>query len=193
MGPAVSSVPVGYELRPIPPDDLVEAARAEAAGFGEHLDDQFLGLIRANIEYDRSLAVYEAGRPVATAGAYSYELTLPGLTTAPVAAVTAVAVLPTHRRRGLLTRMMAHQLDDVRARGEALAVLTASESIIYGRFGYGPATYAFELEIDAHRGAFGRPVEAPGRLRLLGLPMLLYQRSGLQRLVRATGRSVNLC
>jgi predicted acetyltransferase len=58
----------------------------------------------------------------------------------PTAAVTVVTVHPPYRRRGLLTRMMTHQLERVAERGEALAVLWASESLIYGRFGYGPAS-----------------------------------------------------
>ena len=72
---------------------------------------------------------------MATAAALSFELTLPGLTTAPAAGIAGVGVLPTHRRRGSLRRMMAQQLDDVRARGEPMAVLHASQAAIYGRFG----------------------------------------------------------
>jgi predicted acetyltransferase len=56
------------------------------------------------------------------------------------AAVTVVTVSPTFRRRGLLTAMMKHQLDDIHSRKEPLALLWASESAIYGRFGYGQAT-----------------------------------------------------
>jgi predicted acetyltransferase len=62
-----------------------------------------------------------------------------------------VSVAATHRRRGVLTSMMRRQLDDVRSWGEPLAVLTASEPAIYGRFGYGAATFELGAEIDTSR------------------------------------------
>ncbi|MEV6357046.1 GNAT family N-acetyltransferase [Streptomyces hydrogenans] len=109
-------------------------------------------------EMDRNLmALAEDGRPVGTAGAYSFELTLPGETVVPVSGVTAVGVLPTHRRQGILTAMMRRQLGDLRARGEVLSVLTASEALIYRRYGYGPATFTQRVTVPRGRGAFARP------------------------------------
>jgi predicted acetyltransferase len=64
--------------------------------------------------------------------------------------VSSVGVLPTHRRQGHLGRMMRSQLADIAARGEPVAVLVAAEYPIYGRFGYGPATEATTLHLDAH-------------------------------------------
>ena len=69
-----------------------------------------------------------------------------------------VGVHPTHRRRGLLVRMMEEQLADVAARSEPLAVLTASETAIYGRFGYGLATFS-SLLVAPDRGHDVRPAE----------------------------------
>ncbi|MFB6890046.1 GNAT family N-acetyltransferase [Kitasatospora sp. NPDC056327] len=110
------------------------------------------------VELDRGvLAVTPEGRPVGTAGAHSLELTLPGEVVVPVAGVTAVGVLPTHRRRGVLTGMMRHQLAEVRERGEFLSVLLASEAVIYRRFGYGPATYTGRLTVPRHRAALAAP------------------------------------
>ena len=80
--------------------------------------------------------------------------------TAPAAGVTWVGVLPSHRRRGILTELMRRQLDDVHERGEPLAILWASEAPIYGRFGYGIA--APETFMDAERGAFALR-DDPGR------------------------------
>ncbi|MGW4746525.1 GNAT family N-acetyltransferase [Streptomyces sp. NPDC004290] len=109
-------------------------------------------------EMDRGLlALAEDGRPVGTAGAYSFELTLPGGALVPVGGVTAVGVLPSHRRRGVLSAMMRHQLTELRGRGELLSVLLASEAPIYGRFGYGPATGTGRLTVKRHQAAFGRP------------------------------------
>ncbi|WP_410652973.1 GNAT family N-acetyltransferase [Amycolatopsis sp. cmx-4-54] len=107
------------------------------------------------LELDRGLlAVTEDGRPVGTAAAYSFELTLPGEVVVPVAGVTAVGVLPSHRRRGVLSAMMRHQLAEFRERGEFISVLLASEALIYRRFGYGPATYTGRLTVQRHRAAF---------------------------------------
>ena len=83
------------------------------------------------------------------------------------AGVTVVGVFPTHRRRGVLTEMMRVQLDDVRERGEPIAVLWSSEGPIYGRFGYGMASLQGEMELDRTRSGFDLPYEAVGRVRLV--------------------------
>lgn len=108
-------------------------------------------------EFDRSLGVWDGDECVGTAGAFSFRLTVPGGASLPVAGVTMVSVAATHRRRGLLTSMMRRQLDDVRAWGEPLAVLTASEPAIYGRFGYGNATVSLTAEIDTTRVGLSVP------------------------------------
>ncbi|MFJ5232065.1 GNAT family N-acetyltransferase [Kitasatospora sp. NPDC088391] len=97
-------------------------------------------LWRELTEVERSLAICEGDRIVGGGGIFSLRLAVPGGAVLPVAGVTMVGVLPTHRRRGALTALMRRQLDDVRAAGEAVAALTASEPAIYGRFGYGAAT-----------------------------------------------------
>ncbi|MFD5133577.1 GNAT family N-acetyltransferase [Streptomyces olindensis] len=102
-------------------------------------------------EFDRSLGVWDGDECVGTAGAFSFRVTVPGGASVPAAGVTMVSVAATHRRRGVLTSMMRRQLDDVRALGEPLAVLTASEPAIYGRFGYGAATFQVNAEIDTSR------------------------------------------
>ncbi|MER6715700.1 GNAT family N-acetyltransferase [Streptomyces sp. NPDC000877] len=102
-------------------------------------------------EFDRSLGVWDGDACVGTAGAFSFRVTVPGGASVPAAGVTMVSVAATHRRRGILTSMMRRQLDDVRALGEPLAVLTASEPAIYGRFGYGAATFHLNAEIDTSR------------------------------------------
>ncbi|MBN6038312.1 GNAT family N-acetyltransferase [Amycolatopsis sp. 195334CR] len=109
------------------------------------------GLWWSALEMDRCLLATVDGQPVGTAGAYSFELTLPGEVVAPAAGVSAVGVLPSHRRRGVLSAMMRHQLADLRARGEFLSVLLASDALIYGRFGYGPATYTQRLTVPRRR------------------------------------------
>ncbi len=115
------------------------------------------------IEVDRTWVAEAEGRFVANACIYSMDLTLPAAPgqdtpVVPFAGVSAVGVHPTHRRRGLLRQLMACMLDDARKRNEVLAGLIASESIIYGRFGYGHATTATSWHIDTQRSAFRVPV-----------------------------------
>ncbi|NUT98785.1 MAG: GNAT family N-acetyltransferase [Saccharothrix sp.] len=119
-------------------------------------------------EVERTVvAVAADGRPVGTAGAYSFELTLPGGTVVPAAGVSLVGVLPTHRRQGVLSAMMRHQLAELRSRGEFLAVLLASEAPIYGRFGYGPATYTRRLTVTRHQAAFRAPAPDAGTVEVV--------------------------
>lgn len=102
-------------------------------------------------EHERSVGIWDGADVVATSGAFSFQVTVPGGALVPAAGVTMVSVAATHRRRGLLTSMMRRQLDDVRALGEPIAVLTASEPAIYGRYGYGAATRQMSLSIDTGR------------------------------------------
>ncbi|MCV7431986.1 GNAT family N-acetyltransferase [Mycolicibacterium bacteremicum] len=98
-------------------------------------------LSRRFTDLDRMFGFHDGTRWVSTAGDYRKQVMLPGGVAADVPAVTAVTVSPGYRRRGLLTQMMRHQLDTIRDRGtEALAMLFASETAIYGRFGYGMAS-----------------------------------------------------
>src|SRR5690606_9491583 len=103
---------------------------------------------------DRRLGALDGDRVVGTAASFAFDMTVPGGATVPVAGVTAVGVLATHRRRGVLRQLMAAQLDDVVRRGEAIAILTASESGIYRRFGYGIGSFIRSTELDSDRIGF---------------------------------------
>jgi len=121
-------------------------------------------------EPDRSLAAFDpavAGAgPVGTTGAYSLRMTVPGAVL-PVAGVTAVGVLPTHRRRGVLRSLMHQQLAGIAARGEEpVAALWASETPIYGRYGYGRATANAYFEFGRGEGALDRRTPADPSLTL---------------------------
>ncbi|GAB3837002.1 GNAT family N-acetyltransferase [Dactylosporangium cerinum] len=154
------------EIRPTTDQDLDVFVNTLHAAFGLHPetpDEDGSGVWWSAFEMDRGLlAVTADGRPVGTAAAYSFELTLPGEILAPAAGVSAVGVLPSHRRQGVLTAMMRHQLTGLRARGEYLCVLLASEAPIYGRFGYGPATYTGRITVARHQGALAA-LRAHGR------------------------------
>ncbi|MEZ4651361.1 MAG: GNAT family N-acetyltransferase [Candidatus Eisenbacteria bacterium] len=111
---------------------------------------------------DRMHLARDGERPVGGAGAFPFEMTTPG-GMVPAAGVTVVGVLPTDRRRGILTQLMRTQLGDIHARKEPVAYLWASEETIYGRFGYGLASWALEAEI-AKPGAFARPAPPVSRI-----------------------------
>ncbi|GAA2155285.1 GNAT family N-acetyltransferase [Kitasatospora kazusensis] len=138
----------------------------EVAFGGQEEEPQERELWRGLTELDRSLSAWDGPAQVGGAGAFSFRLAVPGGAVLPAAGVTMVGVLPTHRRRGLLTALMRRQLDDIRARGEALAVLTASESAIYGRFGYGLGTWRLSLTVPRAKVRLRSPGDASVRLRL---------------------------
>ncbi|MGW5633871.1 GNAT family N-acetyltransferase [Streptomyces sp. NPDC003832] len=123
-------------------------------------------LYRELTQFDRSFGAFDGELCVGSAGAFRFGVTVPGGASVPAAGVTMVSVAATHRRRGILTSMMRRQLDDVRSWGEPLAVLTASEPAIYGRFGYGVGTFQLAAEIDTSRVRLAVPDGTDGvRLR----------------------------
>ncbi|MDH6551280.1 putative acetyltransferase [Streptomyces sp. SAI-117] len=143
---------MGTDLRVLRQDDWDEWYDNLIRAFGgvpESAEER--ELFRRLTEHERSIGVWDGERCVGTAGAFSFRLTVPGGAGVPAAGVTMVSVAATHRRRGLLTSLMRRQLDDVRSWGEPLAVLTASEPVIYGRFGYGAGTYHVNADIDTTR------------------------------------------
>jgi predicted acetyltransferase len=113
----------------------------------------------ATFEADRSLAAFDQASMVATASVYSFTMAVPGAL-ADVAGVTAVAVLPSHRRRGILSGLMLRQLTDLKKSGEAVAALFASESAIYGRYGYGAASAQLRFTIRRGEAQLTRPQPA---------------------------------
>ncbi len=155
------------ELRPITNDEYVAFHTAAASAFGDSPTTEEIEETRSIFEFDRSLAAFDSGRIVGNGILISFELTLPGAMTAPAGGVSWIGVLPTHRRRGILSSIMRQQFRDMRERGEILGILWASESIIYGRFGYGVATHEYKLEIDPRHGAFARTPEITGRLEFI--------------------------
>lgn len=156
------------ELLPITKEEIPAFARTFGVSFGWDADDESdMAFWEWMQGLGRTLAAFDNGRIVATAGIIGFQLTLPGGTQVPAGGVTAISVLPTHRRRGILREIMRRQIDDMRERGEAAGILWASESVIYGRFGYGLATSQADLNIKRPYTAFSRVRVAPGSVRLL--------------------------
>ena len=132
------------ELRYADEENARGYVQAVARGFHEDYVEDHLELDRRWLDWGRNFGFTVGPRWVSTTGANARVMTVPGGTVA-TAAVTVVTVAPDHRRRGLLTAMMRHQLEDVARRKEPVALLWASESLIYGRFGYGSCTPEVQL------------------------------------------------
>ncbi len=130
------------------------------AGDPDQIADE--DLWQAKAELDRAWVVDTGDRFAGNACAYSVDVTLPAppdrpCPTIPMAGISAVGVHPTHRRRGFLRQLITAMHDDARERGEAIAGLEASESLIYGRFGYGLAANLAVYSIDSRASAFAVP------------------------------------
>jgi predicted acetyltransferase len=154
------------EIRPVTPDETAALVQAVNLGFGFDADPRRTESWSELNELERTRCAFDGRELVGTLGAYSFELAVPGATL-PLAGTTQVTVRATHRRRGVLRAMIQAHFDDVRARGEPLAALWASEAGIYGRFGYGCASELAAIEVERSRSAFARPPASGGRLRLL--------------------------
>jgi predicted N-acetyltransferase YhbS len=152
---------------PPPVAEEVEPAWAvleHAFGTTPHPDDREVetGVVEPARFYGARLPGVDGDALVGTAGSWAFSMTVPGATL-PVAGVTWVGVAPTRRRRGVLGALMRRQLDDLHEEGTAVAALWASEAAIYGRYGYGPASWRLHVTVP-HASAFRAPVPI-GELR----------------------------
>ncbi|HJY58728.1 MAG TPA: GNAT family N-acetyltransferase [Streptosporangiaceae bacterium] len=161
-----TSVPRGdppYPIRPVSSEEFDAFHTVDMHAFhGSPLSPEERQLVLSHLEFDRSLAAFDGDTPVGTAGAYTFQLTVPGSAALPAAGVTWVSVLPSHRRRGVLSSLMRRQLADIRGRGEPVAVLWASESVIYSRFGYGRAMWHADFTLYRGEGTLARTAPAAG-------------------------------
>ncbi len=117
-------------------------------------------------EYDVRLAALDDGAVIGGLSSFTFGLTTPG-GSVELAGLTGVGVLPTHRRRGVLRELMRSYLDGVRARGQSVSALWATEAPIYGRFGYGMASLQGEVELSLERAAFVSGQDPGARARLV--------------------------
>ena len=123
-----------------------------------------------DFDRSRSLAAFVEGELVGTLQGNLLSCTLPGPLSQDVLAITNATVLPSHRRRGVLTELLGGQLAEARRRGEAVAMLTASEGGIYRRFGFGPATWIARYVLQREMAQFLEPVEqGGGQVRMLSV------------------------
>jgi predicted acetyltransferase len=153
------------EIRAIRPDEFEEFRQTMGLVFGfdpPNGDNRVLRLL----PLDRTRCGFDGGRMISTSGAYGLQMTVPGGEVA-CGGTTAVTVSPSHRRRGVLREMMRAHLDDVKERGEPIAALWASDSAIYGRFGYGCASICYDIEIEPDHATLSRLAPLPGQARII--------------------------
>lgn len=161
-----SSVAMQIRLKPMQPGEARHFLEVTEASFGAGLPDDVFEDLRHLVETERSTGAFDGDTMVGTTSAYSLRMTVPG-GEVDCAGVTMVGVVPTHRRRGVMTALMTDQLRAVAERGDPIAALWASEDAIYGRFGYGAATVQALIDVPRHRARFHDDSPIEGTLRLV--------------------------
>ena len=157
-----------YPIRPVAEDELAGfLAVDQHASHGTPMSGRAYANFLARLEAGRTLAAFDGDTIVGGTGVFSFRMRVPGAMAA-VAGVSLVAVLPSHRRQGVLSALMRRQLAELSERGEAVAVLFSSESGIYGRYGYGRASWhaAYRLRRGEGTMAPGVPADSGMRLRI---------------------------
>ena len=157
-----------FQIRPVSEGELPAFEYVDQHAFNGRPDtERQRANWHARLELDRTLGAFDGSLLAGVTGVYSFQMRVPGAMTA-VAGVSMVAVLPSHRRRGVLSALMRHQLGDIAERGEAVAALFASETPIYGRYGYGRASWQLTMTLARGHGALaaGVPVDPGLRLRI---------------------------
>ncbi|SES33895.1 GNAT family N-acetyltransferase [Streptomyces qinglanensis] len=161
-------MPTSLDVRTLAgPDAYPEWLRAVSTGFFRGpgaVGEQEVAVRALDTDLDRIQGAYDGGRCVGTFRTLPQSLTAPGGALLAACAVSSVTVSPTHRRRGLLSRMTANALDAARDRGEVCATLVAAEYPIYGRYGFGPATWTTDREVLVARTGLDRRYAGPADL-----------------------------
>ncbi|MGK2947597.1 MAG: GNAT family N-acetyltransferase [Acidimicrobiales bacterium] len=140
-------------VRLLDASELIAAVRIVAHGMLGPLTYDRLEAWAARMHTGETHGAFEGDQLVGVARWFPTDLSVPGGAVAG-GCVTAVAVLPTHRRRGHLRRLMTTQLDSLADHGVAVGLLLAAEWPIYGRYGYGPAAEACTWRLDTRTARF---------------------------------------
>ncbi|WP_435245264.1 GNAT family N-acetyltransferase [Streptomyces sp. NRRL F-5630] len=160
------------------PDELADWLRVVRTAFLEPptVPAERLAEVADSFAESRFTGAFEDGGCVGTLRSFPQRVTAVGGARVAANAVTAVSVAPTHRRRGVLSRMMGADLAAAHARGEAVATLISAEYPIYGRFGFGPATHSLDWRVDVAATGIDRQRALPpgdGRLALVDAETVL--------------------
>ena len=114
---------MGVEMRVATDDDWPAMERMDGRIFGAVASEQAQAGLRAVADTSRFRLATDGGTLVGIAGSFAFDMTMPGGATVPTAGVTWVSVAVTHRRQGLLGRLMDAIHADADERGEPLAAL----------------------------------------------------------------------
>jgi predicted acetyltransferase len=156
-----------YPIRVIRADEAGAFGKVPAKAFLEPWPAEAAEREEIVTELDRTIAAFDGPQLVGSGSAYSFRLAVPG-GEVPAAGLTTVAVLPSYRRRGILTGLMDYLMTDAASRSEPVAILFATEAGIYGRFGFGLASMIQDFTIRRGEGqlTLGAAVSGPDRPRL---------------------------
>lgn len=142
------------DIRLMGPEHLEDFMRPITTAFGMATNPERLEYLKRVIELDTRIGAFDGERHVGSAGVFAFDLSTTGGRSVKTAGLTMVAVMPTHRRKGVLTSLIRRHYEEARGRGQPIAALWASEGNIYGRFGYGLASFAGEMSIEHDRSQF---------------------------------------
>lgn len=171
---------MSFEIRAATPEEFPGVIEPIFHYFGRPPSADFADSVKQLVPPDRIHAAYDDGAVVGSASVFPFETSVPGGFVR-AAGVTLVGVLPTHRRRGILSSLMRAQLDDVHERGEPMAYLWASEDALYGRYGYGIASFTGSVQLGRDRAAFYRDFEPEGLIRVVDAEEAIEPFSQIQR------------
>ena len=175
--------PAALDVRTVKASEIDGWMACMATGFLSHTAEGEGAFRLVEMDLDRTWGAFDRKKSVGTLRSFATPLTLPGATVVTSAALTNVTVAPTHRRRGLLSRMIAADLRASADRGEPVGILIASEYPIYGRFGYGAAVEAASYRIDVPAVRFRR--DRVGEVELVELATLRRQAPAVYERFRA--------
>ncbi|MEU0953927.1 GNAT family N-acetyltransferase [Streptomyces niveus] len=163
---------MAIDVRVITESDFPAWLRALNTGFlrSPAVSEENVADRRSYMDTRRMRGAFDEGRCVATYRTFPQELTAVGGARLPSSAISNVTVSATHRRRGLLSRMITADLAEAKERGDVVSTLIAAEYPIYGRYGFGPAAWITDWSIDVPRAgldprASGQPDDG-GRVDL---------------------------
>ena len=174
-------------IGPVPADRMEDFLRSMGVPFSFSPSDEDVKSFIDEWDHAWLTAAFDdEDRIVATFGSFPFEMQVPG-GSLPTGGTTVVTVMPTHRRQGLLTKLMRDHLDTARERGQAMTALWASETVIYGRFGYGIASEDRKLELPAQHAKLLDEPAITGTMRFvdpveaLGILPSIFERAHADR------------
>jgi predicted acetyltransferase len=179
-------VPGNIAVRPVEGTEIAAFVATFEAAWSADSDDEQRARIGEDLAGESLLGAYAGTELAGTAMSFPLELTVPGEVGLPMGGVSYVAVHPLRRRQGIMRALMRRQLDDLHARGVPVAGLGASQAGIYGRFGYGPATWDSSWRLGRGAARHLADMDKAGSLDLVDTATALDVFPGVHEQARRT-------